>query len=574
MNSQVQEIKEHISIADVVGQYVKLERAGRSLRARCPFHKEKTPSFFVSSERGTYICFGCGEKGDIFSFLQKIEGINFSEALRQLAERAGVTLQQQTIRSPEEKNKDERLYAVCESATKYFELILTRRKDIEIYLQGRGVKKETQITWRLGYAPATWEDLSKYLSAEGFSKDEIIESGLAVQSEKKQAEIYDRFRGRIIFPLFDTNGRVIAFSGRFFEKVSGSQEEKDPAKYLNSPETPLFKKSRILYGFDRAKQAIRKADCALLVEGQFDLVLCHQSGLPFTVALSGTALTSEHLFLLSRLSKRLVLALDADLAGLRSGLKSTYMALSEGFDVKIPAFPEGKDPADIAREHPDLLKNTIRNSKTAIEFFLETLHKTARDERTYKKVVEAQILPLIATIKSKIDQAHFISLVAYQLGVPEIAVQEEVGKIVLSQRYEYGEAESVTDSFAEERKGEIELLSHERAAAMILSYYSPTSIEVARVHELLGTQRAAILIKQLPKQKEAESLRFAFDALGEEVEDIVAALLQSIERGVIEEELRFLQKELRNTPLGKSGDEVQSLKRLTTLKRRQEELRK
>src|SRR6185437_4942573 len=338
-DSQVQEIKEQLPINEVVGQYVQLRRAGRNFVGRCPFHKERTPSFHVSPERNSYMCFGCGEKGDIFTFVEKIDGIDFVTALKQLAEKAGVELKQRSYAGQaqvaETKNKEEKLLEVCEEATKFFESELAERREITEYLHTRGVKDETITEWRLGYAPASWEDLSKYLAGKGYSKETIADAGLAAKSDRKPGEIYDRFRGRIMFPLFDASGKVIAFSGRFFEKVAGSREEGDPAKYVNSPETLLFKKSKVLYGFDRARAAIRKTDCILLVEGQFDLILAHQSGLPFTVASSGTAITPEHLSLLGRLSKRLVLALDGDAAGIRAGLKSAAMALQMGFDVKI-----------------------------------------------------------------------------------------------------------------------------------------------------------------------------------------------------------------------------------------------
>ena len=350
MESDVEKVKARINIADIVGQYVTLKKAGRTYTARCPFHKERTPSFHVSPERGTYKCFGCGEGGDVFSFVQKLDGIDFPTALRQLAEKAGVTLEKGNFKakSPEEKGKEERLREVCDAAVAYFELEFRRRKDVHDYVAARGVHDVTMAHWRLGYAPATWDSLCRHLQQVGFTKDEIFDAGFAIKSEKRPGEIFDRFRGRIIFPIFDVAGAVIGVSGRFFEKVAGQKDDgTEPAKYVNSPETPIFKKSRTLYGLNIARAAIRKADCILLVEGQFDLILAHQSGLPFTVALSGTALTPEHLTILSRLSKRLVLALDADDAGVRAGLKSALMALTAGFDVKVPVLPHGKDPADV-----------------------------------------------------------------------------------------------------------------------------------------------------------------------------------------------------------------------------------
>lgn len=533
MDSQVQEIKDKLSINEVVGQYVQLQRAGRNFTAKCPFHKEKTPSFHVSPERGSYICFGCGERGDIFSFVQKIEGIDFPTALKQLAEKAGVVLKRDFTPKEDHTEKDEKLRQVCEAATKFFVAELGKRLDVQDYLRTRGMHDETRDAWRLGYAPASWRALSEHLARAGYTPEEMFEAGLVARSDKKPGEVYDRFRGRIMFPLFDALGRVIAFSGRFFEKVEGSKEESDPAKYVNSPETALFKKSKVLYGFDRAKNAIRRADCVLLVEGQFDVVLSHQSGLPFTVAISGTALTPEHLSLLGRLSKRLVLALDADAAGVRSGLKSTAMAFVAGFDVKVPTFPEGKDPADIARENPELLKSAIRTSKTAIEFFLDTLRPQARDERMYKKLVEMQILPLIAALPSTIEQAHFIHLVAERLHVPEDAVRTEVAKRPQLQIEVMFEAEHAPVPVV------LEASAFEKKVAMLLFHHGAESAVGVKLAEVVGQVRLDEIIAKL--QDDAEALRFTFEReVGEHTteEVIVADMMADIERVITKERLR------------------------------------
>ncbi len=554
----VQQIKDRLSIVDVVGGYVKLQKAGRNMRACCPFHKERTPSFMVSPERGTYMCFGCGEKGDIFSFVEKMESIPFKEALMQLADRAGVKIVR-TARAPEHKEKDERLYEACEEATRFFELELKKHKNVEKYLSSRGLKAETVALWRLGYAPASWEDLSKQLAQKGFSKDDIVDAGLAARSEKKKGEIYDRFRGRIMFPIFNTGGRIIAFSGRFFEKVEGSREEGEPAKYVNSPETALFKKSRTLYGFDRAKESMRKMDCILLVEGQFDVVLSHQAGLRFAVALSGTALTPEHLSLLSRMSKRLVLALDADEAGIRSGLKSALMALSAGFDVKIPRLEGGKDPADLVLKDPELLKKAVRESVPAVEFFLEALRPAARDERGYKKIVETQVLPLVAALGSKIDQAHFVRIVAERLRVPEDAVRAEVGK----RPRQYAEL-SGDISRNEPKTGasaEPELTPLEKSAGMLIFHFGKDSPVAKRLEELLGTERYAEFSKRLAPR--AEWLKFKFDAeVGEHADEAAVAgdMLKHIEFVTLEEQMNAAGTDTKKVrELARRKDELMNM---------------
>lgn len=534
MDSDVQKIKDRLNIVDVVGQYVQLKRAGKNWTARCPFHKERTPSFHVSPERGTYTCFGCGEKGDIFSFIQKIDGVDFPTALKLMAEKAGITLEPRSQKAPEQKEKEERLREVCEAAVAFFENELQKRADVVSYLKNRGVKDETISHWRIGYAPAQWEGLSKHLTMLGLQKDDIVDAGFALRSEKRKGEVFDRFRGRIIFPIFDAAGQPIAVSGRYFEKVAGSKQEGEPAKYVNSPETALFKKSRILYGFDRAKSAIRKADCILLVEGQFDLILSQQSGLPFTVALSGTALTQEHLSLLSRLSKRLVLALDADEAGIRAGLKSAHLALTAGFDVKIPAFPAGKDPADMAHENPELLKAAIRTSKTAVEFFLNTFQYSARDERGYKKTVEQQVLPLIAAMESKIDQEHFISIVAHSLEVPQEAVRAEVARRIATA------ASSTMNGKDPHPLQEESLTALEKKAAMLIAYFGTDSKYKHELEKLLGADRMAKL--QVALAPEAEVLRFRFEQeLGEHTtpEAIGQEMFSQIEQHIMKERFKM-----------------------------------
>ncbi len=556
-DDSVQQIKDRLSIVDVVGGYVQLQKAGRNYRARCPFHKERTPSFMVSPERGTFMCFGCGEKGDIFTFVEKMDGIDFSAALKQLADRAGVKIVRAS-RAPEQKEKNERLYEACEAAASFFERELKKHPDVLKYLASRGVSSESIASWRLGYAPAAWEDLAKELAARGFSKDELVLAGLALRSEKRAGEIYDRFRGRIMFPLFDTIGRPIAFSGRFFEKMANAREEGEPAKYVNSPETALFRKSKTLYGLDRAKEAIRRLDCTLLVEGQFDVVLSHQAGLRFAVALSGTAQTPEHLSLLGRMSKRLVLALDADAAGLRSGQRSALMALAAGFDVKIPKLEGGKDPADLVLKDPEILKKAVRESVPAVEFFLEALRPSARDERGYKKIVEAQVLPLVAAIPSKIDQAHFVHLIAGRLHVPEDAVRAEVAKVRLAAPYGAAVGAAGSPPAPAAVSGEEALSSFEKKAGMILFRFEEGSPVQDRLKEILGDERYADLERRLAPH--AEVLRFKFDAeVGDHADEAVVAqdLLRSLELSVLDERIRAAGTDTRElSALARRRDEL------------------
>jgi DNA primase len=292
------------------------------------------------------------------------------------------------------------------------------------------------------------------------------------------------------------------------------------------------------------------------------MILCHQSGLPFAVALSGTALTPEHLSLLSRLSKRLVLALDADEAGVRSGLRSAEMAIAAGFDIKVPTFPEGKDPADLARENPELLKAAIRTSRPAVEFFLSALRPQAKDERGYYKLVEAQILPLIAAMESKIEQEHFIRILANRLGISETAVRTEVGK----KSRPSGVYSS--DNEAESIEQWLEHTPLERAVGMILSSLEKDDPLRARMTELVGEARAKVIGERL--KGEEERLRFEFDSLGEDQAVAAANVVQTIERKLLQEKIALLQAALR---AGSADEQSKALLEITSLKKREQELR-
>lgn len=325
INSPVDAIKERLSITDVLSSYLELIPSGINFKAKCPFHNEKTPSFFVSPVRNAYYCFGCGAKGDIFSFVENFEGVDFKGALRTLAERAGVPL----VYSKEEIDRKERLYMAMESACVFFEQEYSKEPEVYAYLVNRGLTEETIKSFRVGYAPDAWRNLSDYLRKQGFTDKELEEVGLIKVSDKSnfnEKKSYDRFRNRIMFPIFDSSSRVIAFSGRLFElRHKNDDPDFTEAKYLNSPDTILFNKSNVLFGIDKAKSAIRKRDYTIIVEGQIDLLLSHQMGCTNTVAVSGTALSStikgegedsiNNLGLIRRLSKNVIFAYDGDSAG-------------------------------------------------------------------------------------------------------------------------------------------------------------------------------------------------------------------------------------------------------------------
>ncbi len=427
MNSPVSKIKERLTIEEVVSSYIKVEKVGPNFKAKCPFHNEKTPSFFISPDRGTYYCFGCGVKGDIFSFVEEFEGLDFKGALKLLASRAGVPLQDFNREAESEKD---RLYKVMEEATLFFSHNLEKENDVVSYLHKRGLEDKTIKEFRLGYVRNEWTSLYIYLKAKKFTDNDIEKAGLVKKTEKGT---YDRFRGRVMFPIMDSSGRVIAFSGRIFVDDGKS------AKYLNSPETPIFTKSAVLYGLDKAKDSIRKHNFSILVEGQMDLLMSHQAGFRNTVATSGTALSDQemnaenvvsNLGLVRRLSDNIVLAFDADKAGLHATHRAGKIALSLGMNVKAVELEEGVDPADrILHGGIEGWKKDIRESKHLIEFFIASVLKKNKDMRSAGLEIKKEVLPFIDSLPSAIEKAHFLKKIYDLTNIPMVALEEDLRKV-------------------------------------------------------------------------------------------------------------------------------------------------
>jgi DNA primase len=431
-NDTVQQIKDRLSIVDVVSQYVKLERAGGSLRARCPFHAERTPSFHVSAERGMYHCFGCGVGGDIFLFIEVIEGLDFKGALKVLAEKAGVEI---SYEKPEQRDARDRLFELLEAATIFYS---SRLNDAaKAYLKERGLSDTTIQLFRVGWAGDSWSEASEYFKSKKFSDAEIIEAGLAKKSER--GGLTDKFRNRIMFPIGDPAGRIVGFSGRIF----GEHASPEAPKYLNSPETPLFHKSRILYGFDKAKQSIRKHNFAILVEGQMDLLMSHEAGWGNTVAVSGTAFTPEHVTLIKRMTENLVIALDADQAGIKAAGKAARAALQGGMNVKVAQLPAGSDPADlILKEGVEAWRTAIRDSKDIITFLLDVLYAHAPERDKFRRNVEAVVLPFLSDVQSPIAREQYVREIARRLNVSEGAVMETFQNVPKTPQPRTGDVQS------------------------------------------------------------------------------------------------------------------------------------
>ena len=416
MSNTVQKIKERLGIIEVISSYITVEKSGANFKAKCPFHHEKTPSFFISPERQSYYCFGCGVKGDIFTFVQEFEGLDFLSTLKMLADRAHVEIER--FERVENNTKD--LYGIMLEATQFFQNNLKNAPEALAYLKNRKLSIEMVRDWKIGYAQNDWRSLKTYLAGKGWSEQDMLDAGLIKQNEK--GESYDRFRDRVMFPIFDTLGRVIAFSGRILHA-----KDEEP-KYLNSPDTELFDKSKTLYGYHVAKSTIRQNQYAVLVEGQMDLLMSHQAGVSNTVASSGTALTESHLEIIKRLADTIVIAYDADNAGRSATMRAWKLALAKGLHTKIAYLPDGLDPADAIAKDPTLWTNAVANAVNIIDYFIESI-KDVSDTSIVDKTLKEKILPLIKSVSSAIDRSRFLQKVSFVTGIGEKALTEELSKI-------------------------------------------------------------------------------------------------------------------------------------------------
>ena len=575
MSTPVEQIKSKLSIVDVVGSYIKLTKAGGSYKALCPFHNEKTPSFNISPSRDAYYCFGCNRGGDIFTFVSEIEGLDFPGTLRILAERAGVELKRENV---EAKSERDRLLAVMEEATNFYEEHLAKNSAVGEYLTGRGLEAKTIQNFRIGFAPLEWRLLSDHLKAKGFHDDEIERAGLT-KSPEGEKRAYDRFRGRVMFPIFDSSGRVVAFSGRVFGHQQ-NQDGTDVAKYINSPETPLYNKSAILFGYDRAKVAIRKQNFAILVEGQMDLIMSHQAGTENTVAVSGTALTGEHLGLIKRLTDNLVFAFDADEAGLHATARAFQLALQLGMSVRVAAIPDGKDPADYILKTKDTPEGSaaswskvIAEAKHIVDFYISVLSDASSDQRKFRQEVELKVLPLILSMQSKIEQAHFIVEVARKLGIPESAVWEEVGRLASTSKLVTREKEVAPDRTQNPVKSRRQLAEEEIVGILLWQegfvrsdgatgeYRMEPAFDVVVVRRLYEERLAGHdLTPYAPPEDEARDLIIRAEHTyehGPKLEESVNEMLDTLEGEVLKEKQGELMRKIVDAKLREAKDEEQ-----------------
>ncbi len=423
-----EEIRARADIVDVIGRVVPLKRAGSAIKGLCPFHQEKTPSFNVDPKKQSYYCFGCHAGGDVYNFVMEYEKVDFMTAMERLAQQTGVPFEYDRDGSGYTGPKKDRLYAIHEQVCTWFEETLHRapegdsgRRYVEKRRLGDGVVKE----FRVGYSIDSFDALLKRTREAGFSDEEIEASGLfGIREDPSPGRdrFYDRFRGRLMFPIRDEMGRVIGFSGRVLTP------EQAKAKYVNSPETVLFKKSRVLYGIDLARKAISNQRQALLCEGQLDVIRCHEAGLTHAVAAQGTAVTEEHALIFKRYADEVILLLDSDTAGVKAALKSAEILLASGLTVRVASLPEGEDPDSmVIHKGPEALKDIVRAAESFVLFQIKTLmaKEPEINETSRMRVIRA----VVETIGLAPEAAHreeLLQQAAKCLGVREEALRQDV----------------------------------------------------------------------------------------------------------------------------------------------------
>lgn len=411
----VSEIKARLPIEDLVAEYCQLQRKGRTLKALCPFHNDTHPSFTVSPDKGIAYCFACQSGGDIFSFYQKIENVDFPQALRDLAEKTGVTLPKGKLPEGVKKDEKDRLRDCLEAAAVFFQAQLRAEEPAQLYLKERRVTDELIATFRIGYAPDSFDATYLHLLKEGFSRKEILGAGLGVQKDLQEERIYDRFRNRIIFPITDPQGGAIGFGGR----TLGGED----AKYINSPDGPLYNKSAALFGLSLAREAIRQSRSVILVEGYFDVLACHRLGIRNVVAVSGTALTEQHASTLKRIADRVSLFLDADTAGKQAAERAFVTCVKRDLDVRSLSLPTGKDPDECAMHAPDALTKVCQSDGLP---YLDCVLEEMKQTQAEKRDILGRMLPLLQAIPSAVLREECMEKLAKILGSSLTAVQDDV----------------------------------------------------------------------------------------------------------------------------------------------------
>ncbi|MEW6407940.1 MAG: DNA primase [Patescibacteria group bacterium] len=457
-DSPIDEIKQKIDIVDLIQEYIPLRQAGANFKANCPFHQEKTPSFMVSRERQIFKCFGCQEGGDIFKFIMKMEGLEFGDALRHLAKKAGVVLKRQ---DPQLQTRRAKILEILELASQFYHQALLKSQAGEVarqYVKERKIDDLACDQFRLGFAPDRFDELYKFLKKKDFKDSDILDSGLVVKKQIQDTRykiqdtnFFDRFRHRLMFPIFDVHNNVIGFGGRILPGAKTYKGE-EPAKYINTPQTFVYDKSRVLYGLNFAKFEIRKQKRAVVVEGYMDVIASHQAGVTNVVAASGTALTLWQIQFLKRYSENIILAFDMDLAGDSATKRGIDSAISCGLNVKIAFLPEGKDPDELIKNiGKQAWQKAIDDNVSIMDYYFKSTFENLDLEKVENKKKAAEILlPVIAQFPNPIEQAHYLQRLAKKIFVSEEDLRQTFENLKIKTKKKYANRGKIQNSAANE----------------------------------------------------------------------------------------------------------------------------
>ncbi|OGH83322.1 MAG: DNA primase [Candidatus Magasanikbacteria bacterium RIFCSPLOWO2_12_FULL_47_9b] len=516
--TDVEQIKDKLDIADIVGEYVELKPAGVNQKGLCPFHHEKSPSFMVNRERQSFKCFGCGKGGDLFTFIQEIEGMEFVEALKYLANRAGVTLT--NTRADINSSQKNRMKDINAEAARFFHKFLVQMdasRPAREYLASRGMKDETIEAWQVGFIPYQWDLLTQYLLKKGHGIDDLIAAGLTIRRDGADVQtgrgLYDRFRGRIMFPISDVHGTVVGFTGRVLVET-----ERSGGKYVNSPQTLVYDKSRVVFGLDKAKQDIKTKNEMVMVEGQMDVIACHEAGMKNVVATSGTALTEHQLTLLKRYAFNMAMAFDTDAAGENAAKRGIDLAIAEGFSVRVIQIPDGagKDPDECVKKNSSVWFDAVEHARGIMEWLLERAFagKNLSDPKQKQQIVN-MLLPKIMAIPYAVERDHWMKIVANRIGVDVPVLLEDTKRLQRQKKAEKPGEERKRDS-APVEKTRFDRLA-ESYLALILRFPDAISASVFEGSDIfLSTDPYFSLYEAIKNQYtekgsvDREALRFFF----------------------------------------------------------------
>ncbi len=427
--NDIQEIKNRLDIVDVISEYIQLKKSGANYKALCPFHNEKTPSFFVSPDKQIWHCFGCGKGGDIFTFVKEYNNFEFIDALKLLAQKAGVSLSSKNRKKQTQRNV---FLEIMSLSNKFFQYCLWKSKSakaVQDYLQKRDINKEMIKKFNLGYSLNSWDSLMKFLIKKGFSQKQILQTGMIIQ--KSENKFYDRFRNRLMFPIHNLNGEVIAFAGRVLDG------DEKTAKYINSPQTVLYNKSAVIYGLYQARQAIREKNFVIVVEGYFDVISNHKIGIENVIAVSGTAFTKEQVNILKRYTSNLVFCFDNDSAGQSALLRSIELALEADFNIYVISLPQhaGKDPDECIRKNPELWKDLIKKKKNFIQFYIDKfLDKYLSANPQEQAEIVKELLKVVSFIKDTLKRDFWLKKISQVFDIDFQTLQENVREVLLNKK--------------------------------------------------------------------------------------------------------------------------------------------